>query len=75
MITIQSINLFKDWVDNIKSELESKGYTFTGNDSEKISVQYYNYLKRIVPTKPRQIKKSDVFSCPADLVAGLAFRK
>lgn len=73
MITIQSINLFNDWVDNVKSELESKGYTFTGNDREKISVQHYNYLKRIVPPKPRQIKKSDVFTCPADLAAGLSF--
>lgn len=73
MIKIQSIDLFTDWVGIVKTELENKGYTFTGNDSEMVSIQYFNFLKRIIPSKPRQIKKSDVFSCPADLVAGLDY--
>jgi hypothetical protein len=72
MITIKSINLYSDWVENVKSELETKGYLFISHDLDEISVQYFNYLKRIIPTKPRQIKKSDVFSCPLELTTALA---
>ena len=71
MLTVQSINLFTDWVDLVKSDLETKGYSFSSDDNDKISIQYFNYLKRTIPNKPRSILKSDIFSCPSELTAGL----
>ncbi|MEE1947244.1 hypothetical protein VRU48_19110 [Pedobacter sp. KR3-3] len=73
MLTIRSINLFTDWIGIVKAELENRGYSFTENDSyEVISIRYYNYLKRVIPVKPRQIIKSDIFNCPVALAPGLA---
>ncbi len=68
---VEKIDLFSDWVEIVKTELESKGYIFNTSDPDEISIQYFNYLKRIIPPKPRNIKKSDVFNCPENLIEGL----
>ncbi|MEP5132192.1 hypothetical protein, partial [Nonlabens ulvanivorans] len=45
--------------------------TYLGLTPDEISIQYYSDKKKIIQSKKRIIKKSNVFSCPNDLKDGL----
>jgi hypothetical protein len=69
------INLFSDWIDIIKSELNTEGYTTTNLEEDKISILYFALKKRLINQKPRRILISQEFSCPIELANGLELLK
>ncbi len=68
---VNTINLNKDWLKLVKTELESEGYDLTDLTDEKISILYYSLEKRLISKTPRQIFKSVNFSCSENLQEGL----
>src|SRR6267154_371871 len=70
------INLLSDWIQLLKYDLTSRGYQLNPEDDENtIGIKYFNYCKRIIEPKPRQILESDIFNCPSDLLPGLTMVK
>lgn len=74
MATIYNVELKfdKDFVEYIISELGKHNINVDNvNDHEKIKIKYFNFTKRLVPSIPRQVLKSNVFTCPPELQSGL----
>lgn len=70
-MTIQ-IDLYSDWIGILKAELGNIGYDTTKlNSDREVSHAYFNVHKRMVEPVPRAILKSQTFTCPQDLQAGL----
>ncbi|HMJ70337.1 MAG TPA: hypothetical protein VK508_15640 [Cyclobacteriaceae bacterium] len=66
------INLVQDWVALLSRELIARGFLIDPADDENdIGIKYFNYQKRMIESRARKIVKSDVFSCPEDLLIGL----
>jgi len=68
---INDLNLLGDWINIKRQELTAKGHNTTGLADDKVGVLYFSYLKRSLTQKPRNIKKSTVFTCPTELENGL----
>lgn len=67
------IDLYRDWVAHLKNELAAFGYNTTQMQSPEAVVHtFLNLTKRLVRPIPRVVLKSQTFSCPTELVSGLA---
>jgi len=66
------IDLYRDWVAHLKNELAAFGYDTTQMQSPEAVVHtFLNLTKRLVRPSPRTVLKTQNFSCPPDLAAGL----
>jgi hypothetical protein len=70
-LNITRLDLFADWIEIAKLELQNEGYQTDGLDDDKLSILYFALQKKLIKAMPRNIIKSDVFNCPAELEAGL----
>lgn len=68
------INLKQDWFDILKGRLERLGYNITETGIE-VSHIYFNFIKRRILPKPREIKISKEFKCPKKYEKGLSILK
>lgn len=68
---LNSIDLYKDWLEIIKKDLLESGYNIDNQDNDKISILYYSLQKRLISQKPRSIYKHENFVCPSELLNGL----
>lgn len=69
------IDLFQDWKDILKGDLESYGYNLSNTDDKDIPILYYNVKNRHIEEKPRTVKISKEFRCPRELEKGWRFLK
>ncbi|HBL12132.1 MAG TPA: hypothetical protein DD379_12125, partial [Cyanobacteria bacterium UBA11162] len=70
------INFLADGSNFLRSKLQSMGYLVSETESpEQISLKYFNLLKRLIPSYPRQVLVSNKFSCPLELQNGLEIIK
>ena len=66
------IDLKKDFFFLLKKEFHSFGIEIeTSIPLDEIPFLYYNFIKRRITPKPREILKANDFSCPIGLLAGL----
>jgi hypothetical protein len=70
-LNITRLDLFADWIEIAKTELQTEGYQTDDLDDDKLSILYFALQKKLIKSKPRKILKSDIFSCPTELQAGL----
>ncbi len=68
---VKKIDLYKDWIEIISTELVNNNYSILGLTSDEIAIQYFSHKKKIIQEKKRAIKKTSSFSCPAHLADGL----
>ena len=67
------IDLYKDWVEYLKTELLAFGYdTSKLLTSEDVVHTFLNLIKRLVKPIPRTILKARTFNCPPELMTGLS---
>jgi hypothetical protein len=67
------IDLYRDWIAHLRNELSTFGYDVTQfRTDEQVAHAFLNLLRRLVRPVPRAVLKSKSFSCPADLLPGLA---
>lgn len=67
------IDLYRDWVEFLKNQLDRFGYDIAKmQSSEAIVHTFLNLTKRMIRPTPRTILKAQNFSCPPYLCAGLA---
>jgi len=66
------IDLYRDWVANLRNELSGFGYSVDSYEDEVVVHTFINLLKRLVRPVPREILKSKEFQCPDDLCQGLS---
>ncbi|WP_336634904.1 hypothetical protein [Lysinibacillus fusiformis] len=64
------MDFLSDWIEHLTQQLFSLGYT-PDESPNKISIQYFNLLKRGVTLTPRRIYFSKEFSCPEGYKEGL----
>lgn len=69
---LNSIDLYKDWLEIIKEDLLESGYNIDNHDNDKIAILYYSLQKRMISQKPRTINKHENFVCPSELLNGLS---
>ena len=70
------INFLADGSDFLRSQLRAMRYSASETESpEQISLKYFNLLKRLIPSYPRQVLVSNKFSCPVELEMGLEIIK
>jgi hypothetical protein len=70
------INFLADGSDFLRSQLQAIGYSASATESpEQVSLNYFNLLKRLIPSYPRQVLVSNKFSCPQELEMGLEIIK
>lgn len=63
-----SINLYSDWIDILKKELESWGYKNNlNNKPENICHTYFNLQKKLISPTAREVLISDSFTFPSEL--------
>ena len=65
-----NINLFQDWMNLLKNELEEVGYDMSNIENEKIPIIYYSLKISLIEMKPREIKVSKEFHYPKNLEKG-----
>jgi len=71
-MSIIDIDLYRDWITQLKSELSAYGYdTNQMQMSEVVAHTYLNLIKRLIKPVPRIVLKAQNFSCPPDLITGL----
>lgn len=62
----------KDFVENLTAELADHNINVDiTDDSETVKIKYFNFKKRLIPPVPRQVLKSNEFTCPTDQESGL----
>ena len=67
-----TVDFYHDWIDILRRELTAAGYQPPPSpDPQEVCFRYFNYMKRIIPAKPRNVEKSRGFSAPPDLQAGV----
>ena len=67
------IDLYRDWVAHLRTELAAFGYDTTQMQSPEAVVHtFLNLTKRLVRPTPRVVLKTRTFSCPNDLLPGLS---
>jgi hypothetical protein len=50
------INFLADGSDFLRSQLQAMGYSASATESpEQVSLNYFNLLKRLIPSYPRQV--------------------
>jgi hypothetical protein len=73
-LIIEEANLYGDWIAIARQRLINSGFDVSRliRDND-IGQEYFNALLHLtIPIQPRQVHHADTFSCPVDLVAGLA---
>lgn len=55
------LNFIKDWVSQLKRELEESGYKVDGCSDDDVCIKYLNLNKRLVHPKPRKVLISKQF--------------
>lgn len=66
------IDLYSDWIGLLRSELALLQYPVPQvSDPHEIAFLYHSVLLRLVPQKPRAVRKSKGFVCPSELETGL----
>jgi hypothetical protein len=68
---IQYLDLYSDWLEIIKTELQNEGHQTNHIDSDKLSILYFTFQKKLIRPMCRTVLKSDVFNCPPHLAEGL----
>lgn len=68
---IEHIDLFNDWSNLIKTELDEQLFNTNGLNEDEISILYFSNRKKIIDPKKRTIFKSDIFNCPSEHQLGL----
>jgi hypothetical protein len=67
------IDLYRDWIAHLRSELSAYGYeTAQLRSAEAVAHTFLNLTKRLVKSIPRAVLKTKTFSCPNELLPGLA---
>lgn len=69
------IDLFQDWKNILREDLESYGYNLTSTDDKDIPILYYNVKNRTIEEKHRTVNVSKEFKCPRELKRGWQFLK
>lgn len=64
------MDFYRDWIFHLREELTQAGYN-PAAELEKVSLQYFNLLQRLVPAVPRKILIAKEFTCPSELQLGL----
>ena len=65
-------DLYLDWIEELRQELESEGHVVSSALSEfEVSCIYFNLRKRKISSRARQVFVSADFSCPPTLQNGL----
>lgn len=66
------IDFDRDFVENLTAELADYNITVDiTDDAETIKIKYFNFKKRLIPPVPRQLFKSNEFTCPDEHIKGL----
>lgn len=60
----------RDWTQHIKNELLNAGLDLQNLDGEKVCQAYFNYKKRLIPSRPRTVLVSKELKCPDLLIPG-----
>ena len=60
----------RDWIQHIKNELLNAGLDLQNLDGEKVCQAYFNYKKRLIPSRPRTVLVSKELKCPDLLIPG-----
>lgn len=61
------IDLVRDWRAFLHNELSVAGYSDLPSADEEIDFMYFNLLKRMIESSPREVLKSSDFKCPSEL--------
>ncbi len=68
-----TVDLYADWIEDLRSELLGFGYAPSALASdEKVPQIFFNLQKRLIPVLPRQVLKAAEFTCPPELQTGLS---
>jgi hypothetical protein len=66
------MDFYRDWANMLKRQLESMGYTIDQALSfDEICVKFYGLFQRLIDPRPRKVKISKEFTCPAEDEVGL----
>lgn len=65
-----NMDFYKDWIDHLRKGLKEAGNTPV-EDPEEVSIQYFNFLRRLIPVRPRKVYIAKEFMCPSELQLGL----
>lgn len=57
-----NMDFYKDWIDYLRKGLKEAGYT-PAEDPEEVSIQYFNFLRRLIPVRPRKVYIAKEFLC------------
>lgn len=69
------IDLFQDWKDILKEDLEKNGYNLSNIEEKNIPILYFNVKNRTIEEKHRTVNVSKEFKCPRELKRGWQFLK
>ncbi|WP_298808877.1 hypothetical protein [uncultured Psychrobacter sp.] len=69
------IDLFQDWKDILKEDLEKSGYNLSNIEEKNIPILYFNVKNRTIEEKHRTVNVSKEFKCPRELKEGWQFLK
>lgn len=69
------IDLFQDWKDILKEDLEKSGYNLSNIEEKNIPILYFNVKNRTIEEKHRTVNVSKEFKCPRELKKGWQFLK
>lgn len=66
------VNLVQDWIEYLQDQLVEAGFKIPiETKNEDISFWYFNYIRRLVNPRPRNVLFSQEFNCPPELKSGL----
>jgi len=69
---IKYLNFMHDWIDFLRTQLQSYGFSTSQTDTQQgLCQRYLNFLKRKISPIPRIILKSQEFSCSDEMKPGL----
>lgn len=71
MYTLEEMDLYSDWEKIAKSELEQEGYLTNNIGNDEMAILYFSMQKKVITPVPRNILKSNMFSCPPEMSEGL----
>lgn len=68
------MDFYNDWISYLRQTLKEYGYKPAADD-QKVSFQYFNFMRRRINPIPRKILISKEFNCPEKLKTGLEIIK
>lgn len=68
------MDFYNDWISYLRQTLKEYGYK-PAADNQKVSFQYFNFMRRRINPIPRKILISKEFNCPENLKTGLEIIK